>query len=55
MKSLFYKYYESQYDLLKEMENELLSQVEAVIAEDESADVLRDNYLEVIFPAPSGS
>lgn len=47
-RSTFYKYYESQYDLLKEMENELLSQVEAVIAEDESADVLRDNHLEVI-------
>lgn len=43
-RSTFYKYYESQYDLLKEMEDDLLDQIEMVISKDTGLSV-NDNHL----------
>lgn len=46
-RSTFYKYYGSQYDLLKEMENDLLNQIEMVVSKDATISV-NDNRLESI-------
>ena len=46
-RSTFYKYYESQYDLLKEMENDLLNQIEMVISKDTDLSA-NGNHLESI-------
>ncbi len=43
-RSTFYKYYGSQYDLLKEMENDLLNQIEMVVSKDATLSV-NDNRL----------
>ncbi len=44
-RSTFYKYYDSQYDLLKDMENDLLNQMEMVVSKDSNLSV-NDNHLE---------
>lgn len=46
-RSTFYKYYESQYDLLKEMENDLLNQIEMIISKDADFST-NSNHLESI-------
>lgn len=46
-RSTFYKYYESQYDLFKEMETDLLNQIEMVISKDTELSA-NGNHLESI-------
>uniref|UniRef100_UPI0040564F49 TetR/AcrR family transcriptional regulator n=1 Tax=Agathobacter sp. TaxID=2021311 RepID=UPI0040564F49 len=47
-RSTFYKYYGSQYDLLKEMEDELLSQIEKVFSENNPISTYKEQITQLL-------